>query len=115
MIRTYLHLDVEQGQAADLVRLFKDLQILEASVEEADCLSAELTLSEDGRQAIVTATWDSIEKYADWTSRSDRASYAERLSQFLATPIRPESTGAQYTIAHSVLPGRADQPMKGES
>lgn len=115
MIRTYLHLDVADGQSGNLVRAFKDLRILETSVEEPGCLSAELTLSEDGRQAIVTATWDSVGGYTRWTSSPDRASYAEVVSQWLAAPLGPDSTGKRFTVAHSAVARTGEASMRGES
>lgn len=113
MIRTYLHLDIAPGQSENLVRVIKDLRILETSIEEASCLSAELTLSQDGGQGVITATWETADQYALWTSRSDRASHAETVSQFLVVPLGPDSTGTNFTIAHSAARHRR-QPMRGE-
>lgn len=100
MIRTYLQFELQEGRWLELVRLFKELRILEISVEESGCLSAELTLSEDGRQAIVTATWQNPEAYARWTSREDRAGYVEVLRPLMASPLDPSVVGTRYRIAH---------------
>jgi quinol monooxygenase YgiN len=102
VIRTYLQFEIREGRSLELIRLFKELRILETSVEESGCLSAELTLSKDGREAIVTATWHNARAYAGWTSREDRARYADRLRPLMVTRSDPSAVGARYWVAHSV-------------
>lgn len=99
MIRTYLHFDLLEGRAGDLVQLFQEGRILETAATQPGCRSTELTISEDGRTAIATAVWDDHEAYVRWTSRTDRAGHADKINSLLSAPIGPETVGGEYTIA----------------
>ena len=101
MIRTYLTFDVQEGQADRLVSLFQERRILEMAAEQPGCQSTELTISEDGLQAIATAVWDDVAGYKRWTERSDRAGHADKINALLSRPIGPETVGRRFTIAHS--------------
>ncbi len=100
MIRTVLNLDIAPGAADDLVAAFRTNRILETSLAQEGCTSTEIAISQDGRAAIVTATWDDEDAYARWTARSDRGTTSEVLSQHLATPLTPEVVGQVYRVAH---------------
>jgi len=102
MIRTYLTFEVAEGKADALVSLFQEGLILETSAAQEGCHSAELTISQDGLQAIATAVWDDLAAYERWTSRSDRAGHAEDINALLSSPIGAETVGGKFTIAHSV-------------
>ena len=113
VIRTYLHFRVDDGSAEQLVTLFRHHRILETSVAQQGCHSAELTLSRDGRRAIVTATWEDPEAYARWTGRPDRGVLADEISDLLTVPINSSTKGSQYRIAHMALPA-LQNPLKQE-
>ena len=68
MIRTFLDLRVKPGHAERLAAAFERLAILDESVAQSGCSSADLSVSADGTTVTVTATWDSTEAYAAWTS-----------------------------------------------
>lgn len=104
MIRTYLHFELDGGSADRLVNLFRHHQILENSVAQQGCHSAELTLSSDGSRAIVTATWDNPEAYARWTGRPDRGDLAGEISALLTVPIDSSTKGNEYRVAHMARP-----------
>lgn len=99
MIRTYLELNVQEGRADDLAELFRRLKILETSAAQPGCQSAELTVSEDGRQLIVTALWDDLAAYDRWTNRSDRGEQAAELNALLTEPIGASTIGGKYRVA----------------
>lgn len=67
MIRTVRRLDLAPGHADDLVHAFRDLEILETSLAQEGCESAETAISTEGREAMVTATWADKAAYARWT------------------------------------------------
>ena len=67
MIRTFLDLRVKPGHAERLAAAFERLAILDESVAQSGCSSADLSVSADGSTVTVTATWDSTEAYAAWT------------------------------------------------
>lgn len=100
MIRTLLRLEVAPGEAAGLVETFRRLQILEASLAQPGCLTTEIAISTDEREAIVTATWADEAAYSRWTSRPDRGSLSEQLNLHLATPMTAETVGRLYRVAH---------------
>lgn len=112
MIRTYLQFELEAGGAERLVDLFRDHRILETSVAQQGCHSAELTLSSDGSRAIVTATWDDLEAYARWTGRPDRGYLAAEISALLTVPIDAATTGREYRIAHRAMPSPDGPPRQ---
>jgi quinol monooxygenase YgiN len=114
MIRTYLHFEIDDGGAERLVSLFRHHQILENSVAQQGCHSAELTLSSDGSRAIVTATWDDPDAYARWTGRHDRGDLAGEISKLLTVPIDSNTTGRQYRIAHMATPSHHSPPQQEE-
>jgi heme-degrading monooxygenase HmoA len=93
VIRTFLDLRVRQGQAEQLAAAFRRLGILDESVAQPGCRSAELSVSADGRTVTVTATWDSPDAYAAWTSRDDRGDLAERLNVHLERPLDSTTVG----------------------
>lgn len=93
MIRTYLELPVRPGKAEGLADFFDREQILETSLAQDGCRSAELTISEDGLTALVTATWDDRAAYNVWISRPDRETNADELSSFLREPVGPATVG----------------------
>ncbi len=108
MIRTYLEFDVLPGKADELVAFFAAQQYLENSVAQEGCHSAELTMSSDGLQAIVTATWDDREAYDRWTSRPDRESTGPALSALLKNPVGEGTIGRVFEVASmGVLETRA--------
>lgn len=107
MIRTYLRFDLRDGASADFVDLFRDAAILETSLAQPGCLSAELTVSETGGVATVTATWTDRHAYEAWTNRADRGAYAERLNACLTTPLTAATIGEVHTVAHA--PGHQDE------
>lgn len=100
MVRTVLTLTVASGEADRLVAAFRTLEILETSVVQEGCLSAELAVSSDGNEAIVTATWVDEAAYERWTSRTDRGATAGELSAHLAVPLSAETVGRIYRVAH---------------
>ncbi|WP_157965661.1 antibiotic biosynthesis monooxygenase family protein [Euzebya rosea] len=100
MIRTVLRLDVRPGHANQLVEAFRSREILETSIAQDGCLSTEIAVSEDGLEAIVTATWDDMAAYGRWTSRSDRGSSAEYLNPHLSVPLDAATVGRIYRVAH---------------
>ena len=114
MIRTYLQFELDEGNAQQLVDVFRHHRILETSVAQQGCHSAELTLSGDGSRAIVTATWDDAAAYARWTGRSDRGSLADEISQLLTDPIDSDTTGNEFRIAHMAVPTNQHQPKQEE-
>ena len=100
MIRTYLRFKVEKGSTNEFVAMFKAERILETSVAQPGCRSAELTLSEDGSTAIVTAVWEDSEAYRKWTQRSDRERLSRRMNQYLSEPVGKEIVGASFRVVH---------------
>lgn len=102
MIRTYLTFDLMEGKADALLSLFRDGLILETAVAQPGCRSSELTISDDGLQAIATAVWDDAAAYNRWTERPDRVGHTHKINALLSTPIGPETVGRRFTIAHSV-------------
>jgi quinol monooxygenase YgiN len=104
MIRTILTLQIALGGADGLVDAFRRLAILETSLAQDGCLSAEIAISSDEREAIVTATWDDQAAYERWTSRSDRGSTSAELNPHLAVPLTAESVGRLYRVAHRPEP-----------
>lgn len=105
MIRTVLHLDVAPGAADSLVEAFRAHRILETSLAQEGCTSTEIAISPDGRQAIVTATWDDESAYARWTSRSDRGPTSDVLNPHLSSPLTAEIVGQVYRVAHRPTSG----------
>lgn len=114
MIRTYLSFELDDGRAEQLVSLFRDHRILEISVAQRGCHSAELTVSTDESHAIVTATWDNPEAYARWTSRSDRGRLSAEISRLLTVPIDAATKGSEYRIAHIAQPDHREHPLERE-
>lgn len=93
MIRTYLELPVRPGKAKGLAEFFNREQLLQKSLEQEGCRSAELTISADGLTALVTATWDDRAAYDVWVSRPDRETNADELSSFLREPVGHATVG----------------------
>ncbi len=106
MIRTFLDLRVKAGHAEQLAAAFERLAILDQSVAQPGCSSAELSVSEDGTMVTVTATWDSPEAYAAWTSRGDRGDLADQLNEHLAQPLDAATVGRIHRVLVSGEPGR---------
>lgn len=98
MIRTYLEFDVLPGKAQGLADFFDRQDILRTSAAQPGCRSAELTISEDGLTALVTATWDDHEAYERWTSRPDRDTNADELNSFLRQPVGPATVGRVLNV-----------------
>ncbi len=98
MIRTYLEFEVLPGKAQGLADFFDRRDILRNSVAQAGCRSAELTISDDGLTALVTATWDDQQAYDLWTSRSDRVADADELNSFLSRPVGPATVGRVLNV-----------------
>lgn len=109
MIRTFLTLNVAPGHAEELVRVFRDLKILELSGHQPGCLGTEIDISADRRKAVVTALWESESAYAQWTSRPDRAEMSEAISEHLDGGLTAETVGETLTVFHrvSTLDGRS--------
>lgn len=97
-IRTYLELEVRPGAATGLADFFSRQNILSTSVAQPGCRSAQLTISDDGEVAVVTAEWDDADAYQCWVSRSDRHDDADELSSFLKRPISAETIGRVFSI-----------------
>ena len=106
MIRTFLDLRVKPGHAEQLAATFARLAILDQSVAQPGCSSADLSVSADGTTVTVTATWDSPEDYAAWTSRGDRGDLAEQLNEHLAQPLDAATVGRIQRVLVSGDPGR---------
>lgn len=100
MIRTVLTLKVASGEADALVETFRELQILETSIAQEGCLATEIAVSDDQREAIVTATWADRAAYARWTARADRGAHGERISRHLREPLTAETVGVVYEVRH---------------
>jgi quinol monooxygenase YgiN len=100
MIRTVLTLQVAPGGAQGLVEAFRRLEILETSAAQDGCLSAEIAIDTDEREAIVTATWDDEAAYDRWTSRADRGSTSAELNPHLSVPLSAQAVGRIYHVAH---------------
>ena len=83
MIRTYLEFAVAEGRAEELVSFFDRTNMLRDAAAQDGCHGAELTISPDGRRAVVTALWDDAGAYERWTSRDDRDALGAELSSFL--------------------------------
>lgn len=107
MIRTFLDLRVKPGHAERLAAAFERLAILDESVAQSGCSSADLSVSADGSTVTVTATWDSTEAYAAWTSRDDRGDLADQLNEHLAQPLDAATVGRVQRILVSGAPGRS--------
>lgn len=100
MIRTTLILEVQPGHAEQLVAVFRDHGILTAALAQPGCHSAEIGVTEDGLEAVVTATWEDAAAYAVWTSRPDREAMAEVINPHLAVPLGEATVGRSYRIAY---------------
>lgn len=98
MIRTFLDLHVKPGQAEQLTAAFENMAILDQSIAQQGCHSAELSVSADGTTMTVTATWDSPEAYAAWTTRDDRADLAEQLNPHLVEPLDRSTVGRIHNV-----------------
>ena len=98
MIRTFLDLRVRPGQAEHLAGAFRRLGILDESVAQPGCRSAELSVSADGHTVTVTATWDSVDAYHAWTSRDDRGDLAEHLNVHLEQPLDATTVGRVHRV-----------------
>ena len=72
---------------------------METSRAQEGCHSAELTISEDGTKAIVTASWADRAAYDVWTSRGDRSDQRVQLNELLATPIDDSTVGQVFDVA----------------
>jgi heme-degrading monooxygenase HmoA len=106
VIRTFLDLRVRPGHADKLAAAFRRLGILDASVAQPGCSSAELSVSADGTLVTVTATWDSDEAYAAWTSRADRGDLAAQLDDHLAEPLDASTIGRIHRVLLRAGSGR---------
>jgi quinol monooxygenase YgiN len=106
VIRTFLDLRVRPGHAEQLADTFRRLGILDASVAQPGCSSAELSVSSDGTLVTVTATWESEAAYAAWTSRADRSDLAEQLNEHLAQPLDASTVGRVHRVLVRAHPGR---------
>ena len=98
MIRTFLDFAVKPGHAEALAAEFERLAILDTSVAQPGCTSAEMSVSDDGTTVTVTATWDSPEAYASWTSRGDRGPLADQLNVHLSRPLDAATVGRVHTV-----------------
>ncbi len=99
MIRTFLDLQVRPGHADKLVAVFERQSILDVSVAQSGCSSADLSVSDDGLVVTITATWDSPAAYAVWTARGDRASLADLINPHLSEPIGETTSGRIHRVA----------------
>jgi heme-degrading monooxygenase HmoA len=98
VIRTFLELRVKPGHAEHLAEAFERLGILDRSLAQRGCASADLSVSEDGTMVTVTAAWDSSASYALWTSRDDRGALAAELNPHLARPLDATTVGRVQRI-----------------
>jgi len=101
MIRTYLELKIKPGAAKAFADVFKDEEVLDNSVAQPGCHSAELTISADGLRAIVTAVWDDVAAYERWTSRSDRTTILDCLRPYLGEELEPNLVSPPFDVAVS--------------
>lgn len=99
MIRTYLEFQIAEGKADGLVAFFDRTNMLRDAQAAPGCQSAELTVSPDGRRAVVTAVWENAAAYDGWTSRDDRGALGEELSTYLDDAIGPGHVSEPMTIA----------------
>jgi heme-degrading monooxygenase HmoA len=106
VIRTFLDLRVRPGQAGQLAATFRRLGILDESVAQPGCSSAELSVSADGTLVTVTATWESDEDYAAWTSRADRGDLADQLNEHLVQPLDASTVGRIHRVLIRGQPGQ---------
>jgi len=97
VIRTYLDFDLLPGKADAFIAFFEREAMLSTAVAQGGCRSAELTISDDGLRAVVTAVWDDAAAYERWTSRSDRSELAGELSTYL---------NGEIDASHSAIPMR---------
>jgi quinol monooxygenase YgiN len=111
VIRTFLDLSVKPGHAEQLAEAFERLAILDQSVAQPGCSSADLSVSADGTTVTVTATWDSTEAYASWTSRVDRSDLADQLNEHLAQPLDAATIGR---VHHVLVSGASGRPRDTE-
>lgn len=98
MIRTFLEFSVRPGKAADLVAFFEREAFLSTSVAQDGCHSAELTMSDDGLTALVTATWDDRAAYDRWVQRPDREATGAELSELLTSPVGGQTVGKVFDV-----------------
>lgn len=98
MIRTFLEFELAPGGAEVLLAVFERHRILDVSVEQPGCESAELTITEDRSRAIVTAVWSERSAYDAWTSRGDRSDLADELNKALLRPIDETTVGQICTV-----------------
>jgi heme-degrading monooxygenase HmoA len=98
VIRTFLDLRVRPGHAEQLAATFRRLGILDESVAQPGCSSAELSVSADGTLVTVTATWESEAAYAAWTSRADRGDLAAQLNEHLERPLDASTVGRIHRV-----------------
>ena len=68
-------------------------------------------MSADGTIVTVTATWDSPEAYAAWTSRADRGDLAEQLNEHLAQPLDAATVGRVHRV---LVSGESGRPVDKE-
>lgn len=101
MLRTMLRFEIADGRADDLLALFRDRDILEMSVAQPGCLSAEFCVAEDGTHVVVTATWTDEAAYAVWTSRTDRGNHMEAINELLRVPMTAATHGVSYRVVHA--------------
>lgn len=99
MIRTFLHFDIAEGMADGLVGFFDRTNMLRDAVAQDGCHSAELTVSADGRSAVVTAVWTDAAAYDRWTGRDDRGDLGAELSSYLDGEIDASHVSAPMRIA----------------
>lgn len=99
MIRTFLDLQVKPEHAEALIALFEAQAVVDQSVAQPGCHSAELSVSDDGLAVTVTAVWDSVAAYETWTARDDRASLSELINRHLAVPVTATTTGRIHRVA----------------
>ena len=101
MLRTMLRFDIAEGRADELLALFQDRDILETSVAQPGCLSAEFCVAEDGSHVVVTATWADEDAYTRWTARTDRGDHMAAINELLRVPMTASTHGVRYRVAHA--------------
>lgn len=97
-----MKLKIKPGVASGLVGVFQRHGVLEESVALPGCHSAEIVISQDESEAIVTATWDDEAAYAGWTGKGSRSGPQVELNSYLREPLVSTTVADVYQIAHVV-------------
>ena len=93
MIRTRLHLQANEGGAQQVLDFYRKRGILERSIAQPGCLSAEIGVSlTDSDRVTVSALWESEAAYQGWI---DQPSRAEDVTALLPL-LEPTASGVEF-------------------